>query len=320
MQLSLFLDHIQKNSSYLEKEAVIPFIYSTDVLPIVFNAHLISYLKEKNNTIELLDVEELELSHIFSRLQTSFLGMKLVYWLRGIENRDKKSRQQLINYLSEYQGPHHVIYMMSKDDSAYYSKKNGIELPSVLSTDMILSLLGTFKKVSPSTIKYITHAASKYNALSLDQVCMLIGYLQVVGKPEDFSNIMDRVVESEYSLFSLAQHFFAKNNTDFFKLWSSIGETYPITFWCVYWSEQLWRAYYVRYYMEKGQLTQAKSISARLPFSFLQKDWKKVTLIELRMAHQWIYELDRAYKNNLETEMGVDLFFNKFFLSEFQKK
>ena len=100
-------------------------------------------------------------------------------------------------------------------------------------------------------------------------------------------------------------------------LWDTFEAEYPMTFWCAYWSEQLWRAYHARYYLDRQQMQQAKSIAYRLPFSYMQKDWKKSTLIELRNAHQWIYELDLAYKNNIETQAGIDLFFTKFFLAEF---
>lgn len=318
MQLKQFLDQIKNENSFLETQNVISFTLSDSSMPVVFIAHLISYLKTKQLPIEMFSVNEAELSHIFSRLETSFLGMKISYWLRGIDDLDKKSRQQLLAYLSQYQGPHQILFICNKEEAAtYFVKRTCVDLPSTITADIAQSLLVTFKKNNPTIAKHISALVTKYDALSLDQICMLIGYMQVVGKAEDYAKIVDRVVESEHSLFTLSQYFFAKNSTDFYKLWNSVGPVYPITFWCVYWSEQLWRAYYVRYFLTKNQPVQAKSVSARLPFSFLQKDWKKVSLDELKNAHQWIYELDRSHKNSIETDAGIDLFYNKFFLSDF---
>lgn len=318
MQLKQFLDQIKNENSFLETQNVISFTLSDGSMPVVFIAHLISYLKTKQLPIEMFSVNEAELSHIFSRLETSFLGMKISYWLRGIDDLDKKSRQQLLAYLGQYQGPHQILFICNKEEAAgYFAKKTCVDLPSTITPEIAQSLLFTFKKNNPTIAKHISALVTKYDALSLDQICMLIGYMQVVGKAEDYAKIVDRVVESEHSLFTLAQYFFAKNSTDFYKLWNSVGPVYPITFWCVYWSEQLWRAYYVRYFLTKNQPVQAKSVSARLPFSFLQKDWKKVSLDELKNAHQWIYELDRSHKNSIETDAGIDLFYNKFFLSDF---
>ena len=71
------------------------------------------------------------------------------------------------------------------------------------------------------------------------------------------------------------------------------------------------------YFLEKNQMAQAKTVGARLPFSYLQRDWKKSTRAEIKQAHQSIYELDNASKNTIETQAGIDLFYTKFFLNEF---
>lgn len=321
MQLKQFFDQAHSEFSFLEKESVIIFSVPQDTIPIIFTAHLITFLKDRNVAIEMFNVDDCELSHIFSQLETSFLGMKISYWLRGVENLDKKKRLQLLAYVSHYQGPHQIFFLGgSQDVNGYLEKRIRIELPTTITAELARSLLVAFKKNSPIMAKHLSSLVAKYEAVSLDQFCMLMGYLQVVGKLDDYNKIVERVIESEYSLFTLAQHFFAKNSTEFYKLWTHVQEVYPITFWCVYWSEQLWRAYHVHYFLTKGQLTQAKTASARLPFSFIQKDWKKVSLNELKNAHQWIYELDRAFKNSIETESGIDLFYNKFFLNEFDNK
>lgn len=320
MQLKQFLDQISTDISFLEKDTVIAFGFHEGQIPIVFAAQLISFFKDKQIPLEMFGVDDLELSHIYSRLETSFLGMRITYWLRGIEALDKSSRKQLLVYLAHYKGPHRIFLLGMHDEiSSHFSKRLHVELPATITSDVARSLLIAFKNTNPVIAKNIHTVISKNEQIGLDQFCMLISYMRVVGKADDFNQIVDRLVESEHSLFALAQHFFAKNNTDFYQLWDAINDKYPITFWCVYWSEQLWRAYHAHYFLAKGQLAQAKTVSARLPFSFVQKDWKKSSLAELKNAHQWIYDLDRAYKNNIETEAGIDLFYNKFFLNEFHK-
>lgn len=321
MQLKQFFDQAQNGFPFLENENVIIFSVPQDTIPIIFTAHLIAFLKDRNIPVEMFNVDDCELSHIFSQLETSFLGMKISYWIRGTENLDKKKRLQLLAYVSHYQGPHRILFLTSSEDvSGYLAKRICVELPTIITAELARSLLTAFKRGSPVMTKHLSALVTKYETVTLDQFCMLMGYLQVVGKLDDYNKIVDRVIESEYSLFTLAQHFFSKNSTEFYKLWTHVQEKYPITFWCVYWSEQLWRAYHVRYFLTKGQLTQAKNASARLPFSYMQKDWKRISLNELKNAHQCIYELDRAHKNSIETEAGIDLFFNKFFLNEFDNK
>lgn len=314
MQLIPFLEQMHRDGSFLTNENVVVFVCLQDTFPILFTAQLISFLKTKQIPIDIIALENNDISQIFSRLETSFLGMKISYWLRGLELLDKKSRQQLLTYVANYSGPHQILLMISKDNTSYFAKKMCIELPVTIGTQGVQPLLTFLSKNNSTIAKHMNSFVAKYDSLNLDQFCMLAGYMQVVGKVDDSQHIAERVIEPEHSLFVLAQHFFSKNKTDFYSLWALVKDQYPITFWTTYWSEQLWRAYYTRYYLSKGQLPQAKFIAVRLPFSFMQKDWKKVSLAHLKDAHQAMYQLDHAYKNNGETEAGLDLIFNTFFI------
>lgn len=319
MQFISFINQISQDISFLQNGTAIPVVCPEDNPPILFMASIVSYVKEKGLMLETIDVTDLELNQLFSRLETSFLGMRMSYVVRGLENKEKKVRQQLLTYLSNYHGPHSIVFLCNKIDLPFFSKnKNLVELPEAVTSDMVLPLLTLFKKnSSPAFAKHINRVISQQEELSLDQVYMLISYMQVIGKTDEYGQIIDRVVETEHSLFTLAQHFFAKNSNEFYQLWAQVHQIYPLTFWTVYWSEQLWRAYYVHYYLSKGQPVQAKSISTRLPFSFMQRDWKKSSLKELQAAHQCIYSLDNAYKNNSEADAGLEIFYNKFFLNQF---
>ena len=247
--------------------------------------------------------------------------MGCVYLLRGAQDIDKKYRQALFDYLGTYSGPHHVILFASQEDAMhYFSAQLVVSIPGVISAQLIGALaLWLKKKTTPQMQKYLQSLCAMYDTISLDQACMIVAYMQVIGKQEDCTYIFERILESEKSLFTLSQYFFAKDSASFFKLWARFEAEYPITFWCTYWSEQLWRAYHARYFLEKNQMAQAKTVGARLPFSYLQRDWKKSTRVELKQAHQSIYELDNASKNTIETQVGIDLFYTKFFLNELKK-
>lgn len=317
MQLKQFLEQPFLDNFLSNNAQVLAFVYSSEKsLPILFASYLATQLK-RDTSIESIQVTELTLPQILSRMQTSFLGMQLIYWLKGIEELDKKTQQSLFRYLEQYQGPHRIFLFCTAQNISDSAKLKIVELPDHINGNIVSSLLNFTNKKNLPLEKQLISLAKTYETLTLDQACMILQYAQIMNKSDDITPLIDRIIESEKSLFTLSQHFFAKNSQAFYQLWSIYEDHYPITFWCVYWSEQLWRAYYTRLYMEKSHYSQAKTISARLPFSYLQRDWKKTSLFELKHAHQWIYDLDRAGKNNVETVLGIDIFYNKFFLNEF---
>jgi len=320
MQFKAFLEKYSSNIAELGNIHLLAFNSAEDAeISIIFASQCIHLIKSQNIHVESLDCTVASYSNIVSQLETSFLGMGLTYWLRGFHEVDKKYRQMMLEYLSHYQGPHQIILFANQIDiKESSSKKIVINIPESVDPALFAALFVFFKKKNtPQIHKVIQYLCGMYSKISLDQACMIIEYLQVMGKYEDAAQLFERILESEKSLFILSQHFFAKDSAAFFKLWSRFESEYPITFWCTYWSEQLWRAYHVRYFLDRQQSAQAKSIGYRLPFSYLQKDWKKTKLSELKNAHQFIYELDLAFKNNIETESGIELFYSKFLQNQF---
>jgi hypothetical protein len=67
--------------------------------------------------------------------------------------------------------------------------------------------------------------------------------------------------------------------------------------------------------MERREMVEAKKVGFRLPFSFMQRDWKKTSVHELIQAHDCIYALDYGLKNG--GEFWMELFYTKFFESGF---
>jgi hypothetical protein len=120
------------------------------------------------------------------------------------------------------------------------------------------------------------------------------------------------MLKPESSLFTLSQLFFAKQPEAFYRYLATIESVYPEQFWISFWSEQLYRAFFYVTYMKKGNQSEAQKIGTRLPFSFLQRDWRKHEPAHLAQAHAFLYELDSALKNS-RGELGFDRFYHNFF-------
>ncbi len=319
MQLKEFLDQIISDNNLFRVGNVTCFaVKDATAIPVIFLAQIVSNARAQGASIESIDLADVSLSQVLGQLQTSFLGMGLTYYVRNAHELDKKDRQAFFEYLSTYQGPHQILLAALNEDGIRLHKQCLIEIPEAINAVTLSALLAFYKKKNtPQIQKFIQTLCTSYTKITLDQSCMIISYMQVIGKYDDCAQLLERILQSEQSLFTLSQYFFAKDASHFFNRWALIEAEYPMTFWCTYWSEQLWRAYYARYYLDHQQPQQAKSIGYRLPFSYLQKDWKKSSLSELKNAHQSIYELDLAYKNNIETQAGIELFYTKFFQNQF---
>ncbi len=319
MQLQQFINSLSSQTLPTHQNPLIAFCISSDrEMPVLFAAWYRMLLKAKGVTVESLMVDQTQFSYLFSRLETGFLGMQITYWLRGVDAMEKKARQQLLSYVRTYQGPHQIVLFCAKDEAVtFFNAHSFVEIPDHIDAKLAQSLLLMFKKNNPAIEKQIISLIHERHTITLDQFCALLAYIPILGKTDDITTILDRVVESEHSLFALAQHFFAKQASSFYPLWKSMENRFPVTFWCVYWSEQLWRAYHAHYFLSKGQSAAAKIVAARLPFSYMQKDWKKSSLSELRNAHDWICQVDHDAKNTIEAVHGLDLFFNKFFLGAY---
>lgn len=150
--------------------------------------------------------------------------------------------------------------------------------------------------------------------LSVDQIYLFMRYAALMGKNqrEFIDQWLGLLVSSEKSLFTLSQHFFAQESKKFFALWGTISADYPPAFWVVFWSEQLFRASCYVQLMQQRKIAEAKRISFRLPFSFMQRDWRLYKPHMLRDAHAVIYAIDFNIKNGA-SDAALDLFYSQFF-------
>ncbi len=267
---------------------------------------------------QTIDSTTTNLSTLISQLQMSFLGTTSSYWLRDIGDFADKDRKQLLAHIRGYTGPNVLLFFSSTAPTSFDAHAI-IELPDLLDKKLFLALLElenpTVIQRNSAVIKEIfAHAAT----ISLDTACILIRYMRIIGnnQQEFIRTVLGSLISQETSLFTLSQYFFAKQTAPFFSEWTSCAQQYGELFWITFWSEQLWRTHgYVRY-MQQNKIAEAKSIAYRLPFSLVQRDWKKISLHEVQSAHTFLYELDYTLKNG-GPSYGLDLFYAKFLSGEF---
>ena len=267
----------------------------------------------------IINLERINLSftpfdQLIALLETQFLGQDKIYFLGDISILDKRTKEQLFTYLAAYQGPHMILLFNNEEKHTVYSFFEIVIVSQSISyqamTQLIFFLPDNWQKSLIPMVKKIVKSKQHFN---LEQAILILYYSSVVGRTLDqfFTAWFPLIYIQDSSLFSLCQYFFSRNSKQFFILWHQLAPSFPETFWITYFSEQTWRAYYYIQLQEQGHILEAKKISYRLPFSFIQKDWRHVNCNELLAAHHFLYTADRSIKTS--TGHGyIDLFLAKF--------
>ncbi len=287
--------------------------------PLLFFSHLLRNQHNDADQMVCLDVAQRKEQEIKAQLETSFLGMKRTYWLGALHQLNKKKAQDLLVYLHGYHGPNRILVAVSDELIKPYQKKTGViemvAVPTYITRGVFVQLFTYFvREPNQMDKRYIEQLYMRTDKINLDIACVLMHYLQVMGsKAQDFfAHWLDQLVVPETSLFKLSQYFFAQQKTTFLKKWHDIKDEYPDQFWISFWSEQLWRGLFYCQAMQKRDIAHAKKIGYRLPFSFLQKDYRLYKIDQLQQAHQWLYDLDVSLKNGGDP-IGLDIFLSRFF-------
>ena len=146
-------------------------------------------------------------------------------------------------------------------------------------------------------------------SLSRDAASIIMNYasiLSVQQVKQFITEWVDILIMPERSLFTLSTLFFSKDIVPFLILWKSFKQTYSVHFWISYWSDQLFRAYHYICAKRVQKIVYAKKFAYRLPFSFIQRDWKNYSPEQLSKAHQKLYDLDFNIKQGID-EQFLDL-------------
>lgn len=271
--------------------------------------------------MEVVDLAQEKLSIAKARFETSFLGMSAFYWLRNVSELDLKCRRELLSYLQSYHGPNTLAFFsLCKDVSPFEDFSFDVMLPEEVKKQEFLSVSKELCGMSSAFAQQFAHAVLKRSdKITLDEACLLCRYGMVLSAKNVTLFIdewLDHLLEPRASLFTLSKHFFAKEARDFFHLWRAVSERYPLQFWTIFWSEQLWRASAYVKLVRRNQRAEAKKISYKLPFAFLQHGWRNYGVRELKQAHDFVYTIDYDLKNGA-SPYGFDCFFSKFFQQQF---
>ncbi len=288
------------------------FIITGSHYPLLVFARLFQQIK--NNllyNVQLIDLDTASMVDLLPSLQTSFLGQRTLFWFGNLGDYDEQIRAKIYKLFASYQGPN-ILGCFAQEQLAGIINVSC----SLVSTRAEWSALvqWLFPNRNHELLqRQVDIFLERRGSLTLDQAVMLIFYCMTLGSRTDIfvKNWLEKIITPEQSLFTLSSLFFAKKTTHFFTYWQMLAETYPPPFWTTFWSEQLFKAYWFVYYSKQKNLTEAKKIGHRLPFSFMQHDWKKISLQELKIMHNALYIFDCSLKNNTIT--SFERIFAKFF-------
>lgn len=289
-----------------------------DSYPLLFFSTLSRILNKKQPGSMVSINHTNDVVAIQAGLQSSFLGQTGCYILGSLDDLPRAKQEQWKTFLKSYQGPHTVLFFSNKL-SSFSSHWTRVEVPSVLNFVTAQSLATEY---APQLQKQFLDDLYMYtNGVSLDTFMVLLQYGMLVGKnsKQFFMDFLPKLVVSESSLFSLSQAWFGKQPRQFYRQWNKVRLSYSSQFWIVYWSEQLWRAACFVDLQNNKKPLEAKKVSYRLPFSFINRDWSRYTRAELIAAHNQLYDIDFQSKNG-GSDVWIDWFLSRFLLDAFKIK
>lgn len=305
-----------KNTELHKKPLI---LFTAKEYPVLFFATLLERLRKTYSpspkTVSFLDSDFVALQ---AQLSTTFLGQKDSIWCGNISEVESATKKKALLFLESYEGPHSLFaFVNSKDLPAGIDKQLVVNLDDSLSDserEQLIALL--FEHLQWQQVYELTQES--YKTMSLDTLVLLAHYRLVLGKNTQLfmQQWFEKLLAPEESLFTLTQWFFARKPQHFYRTWHAIKDNYVPVFWTTFWSEQVWRAHYALALLKQNELAQAKQMAYRLPFSFLQKDWKNISEEELQKAHDFLYAADFNSKNGA-SDLFLEVFFNNFFCKQF---
>lgn len=312
MHITEFLTLIK--SAPAQTGASVVYFVSEGPYPAHFFSQLLGWLKARIPCVSL-DSEQYKLADIKAQLETSFLGSSMFYWVKNIDELDAATQKAWLSYIKKYQGPHCVFYwsLMRHESS---EGQLSIELPATVDQQLYKTLYTYFYPTSSFDETFVSRLYEQNQKLTLDDVCLLMGYQAVVGRKSEnfFAHWLPKLITPEKSLFTLSQHLFARQPALFLQQWKSLKHDFPDEFWVAYWSEQLWQAAFFVMRARQQGYDVAKKAAYKLPFSFINRDWQKYSQESLIDAHQFLYRLDYNLKNSVGSQ-GIELWYQKFLVS-----
>ena len=320
MDMVSFLHSLEKNTISFQGKILVFRVKKQ--YPHLFFSFLLDFIKKKQGLSSLvLDLERIRLEEAMVKVSMVPFGGSLLYWTTYLGVGGHKKSESFLRLLTHYMGVNTV--MLNVSHAMLIPKGtthiNYIEVEETCDRklfDLLMSYFtpGIEKMERNKLIKLVFQGA----AVSIEEGCSFLRYVDILGCNVSLLSMIlaENASVSHSSLFFLSRYFFAKEAKNFFTLWFFLCKRYSPLFWITFWSDQMWYAFHYAYFRQREDLKQAKMVSFRLPFSFLQKDWSNYVSKELIVAHQFISSIDFHLKNGGHS-FSLDLFLSKFLWGEF---
>lgn len=287
--------------------------------PYIFFEQLYKFIKNKNLRVILsLDSELMTENELKMKLDMSFLSKGVIYWLKNFHNIPTLAKESLLNYFKYYKGPNSIIFFdNNRTESATNDNYLKIILPDKLEKQEYEEIYNFFYSLFPIN-SFFTNKVYEFLKPSLQKACILMSYQSLLGRNCElfFNNWFEKIVDSDTSLFNLSKLFFECNCKDFFNQWIKCRDDYSEEFWIVFWSEQLWQAFFFIKKANREGVLAAKKLGLKLPFSFINKTWQFYNTEFIKNAYNYLYKIDYLSKNGVG-KYGLELWFYKFLTKEF---
>jgi len=266
-----------------------------------------------------IDIAAIDKKALQATLSQTMLGASYFYWLGNISALPAKNKELVLSYAATYQGPHVIALFVDDNEKVGFKAKDAvIEIPAMVDFILFEELAKAFNYILVGKKREVAQQIfSLVRTINLDEACMLYHYLELVSSKayEEYVAYLAQLVGASPSLQQLSEAFFARNAQEFFRVWSMVYHEYPEMFWVVFWSEQVWRAYHVVQFLTKKDFVAAKRMSFRLPYSFVNRDWKKAKAAELSKFYERLYSIDFAIKQG-STFYSLDFLYFEYFLDK----
>jgi len=258
---------------------------------------------------------------LYSTLKQRFLGQDNIYWLgNSLEKFSTKNIQEILKFFSDYKGPHYVSFFL-KEDLISEIKTLGkdvkiIEVDNDINSPIFIKLLSLFgKKFNQKKQKSFNKKICDISSIQLDIACMLMQYFELINTAnlDKFDKYLSLLLNFQGSLRDLSQYFFAKKPKQFFYLWKDVKDDYSDMFWIAYWSDQIWRAYFVVKFLNQKDIRKARRVGFRLPAAFIKSDYRKFSLNKLQDLYEFLYNIDFSIKKG-SSFCSLDLFYFNYFI------
>jgi hypothetical protein len=248
-----------------------------------------------------LPAHQNEISSFQSQLMQTFLGEQEIVWCEPEKGSRKQAKLlgQLFSFLFEYKGPH-AVWMLCDEEKAKEipARIKRYVLPDQCSFSDISALARWWGYERAETVLAHIKAMKQPYSCTVDEACTLVRHAEFLPmrNAQKAEAYLTAFYASEYSLYDLADLYFSGKKEAFFKRFSEVVDRYGDMFWIAFWGEQLWRAYWVCVFMQKGQQTRARAMSFRLPRSFLNGAWRRYSLETLAARYEQLFFFDSCVK------------------------